>query len=82
MYPKGGGADVTYFFLLFIHSFTSILITVPLYRRKFCDGHIILVFFSFHLLKNQICYRIKQQKQEKTQLGVHYCCFIALLFWR
>ena len=28
---------------LFIHSFTFILITVPLYRRKFCDGHIILV---------------------------------------
>ena len=28
-----------------MHSFTFILIKVPLYRRKFCDGHIILVLF-------------------------------------
>ena len=40
MYPL---RDVTYFLKSFIHSFTFILITVPLYRRKFCDGHIILV---------------------------------------
>ena len=38
--PRAGGTNVTYFFL--IHFF--ILITVPLYRRKFCDGLIILVF--------------------------------------
>ena len=44
MYPQGGGTDITYFFYLFIHSYTCILITVPLYRRKFCDGHIILVY--------------------------------------
>ena len=44
--PKGGGrTDETYFLKLFFHSFTFILIIVPLYGRKFCDGHIILVVF-------------------------------------
>ena len=43
MYPEREWTDVTYIFKLFILSFTFILITVPLYGRKFCDGHIILV---------------------------------------
>ena len=48
MYPQsgGGGTDIIYIFKLFIYSFTFILITVPLYRRKFCDDHIILVFLN------------------------------------
>ena len=41
---KGGGLTKHIFFSLFIHSFTCILITVPFYRRKFCDGHIIIVY--------------------------------------
>ena len=36
--------NIIYIFQLFLHSVTFILITVPLYRRNFCDGHIILVF--------------------------------------
>ena len=35
---------MTYFFKLFVHSVTFILIIFLLYRRKFCDGHIILVY--------------------------------------
>ena len=50
--PKGGGGThiIYIFFELFIHSFTFILIILTLYKRKFCDGLIILVF----LLEEQI----------------------------
>ena len=44
--PKGG--DWHNIFFLIIYPFIYfILILVPLYRRKFCDGHIILVFFFY-----------------------------------
>ena len=43
MHPQRGGTYITYFFKLFIHSFTFILIIVPLCRKKICDGHKILV---------------------------------------
>ena len=60
MYPQGGGGTgVTYFFLLVIHSFTSILIIVPLYR-KFSDGHII---FAYDKLLNS--YEIRRLKKKK-----------------
>ena len=49
---KGGGR-LTYFLKLFIHSGSFILIIFLIYRRKFCVGHIILVFF-FHFM----CIRI------------------------
>ena len=35
---------MTYFLKLFFHSVTFILIIFLIYRRKFCDGHIVLVF--------------------------------------
>ena len=34
------------------------MITVPLYRRKFCDGHIILVLFCIHVADNFECINI------------------------
>ena len=46
--PKGGRGR-TYIFKLLIHSVTFILIIFLIYRRKFCDGHIILVFFALHI---------------------------------
>ena len=39
--PKEEG--LTYFFKVFIHSVTFILIIFLIYRRKFCNGHILLV---------------------------------------
>ena len=36
---------MTYFFKFFIHSVIFILIIFLIYRRKFCDGHIILVYY-------------------------------------
>ena len=63
MYPQRGGYDVTCFFNLFIHSFTFILIIVPLYRRNFCDGHIILVCFC-----NAVKFELKKREREKVNL--------------
>ena len=50
--PKGGG--LTYFLKLFFHWVTFILIIFLLYRRKFCDSHIILVYF---LLRRNYYYK-------------------------
>ena len=43
IYPQRGGGRLTFIFKLLIHSITFILIIFLKYRRKFCDGHIILV---------------------------------------
>ena len=42
--PKKGGGTDKIFFLIIYPFIYFILILVPLYRRKFCDGHVILVF--------------------------------------
>ena len=63
--PKwGGGTTIIIFKKLFIHSFNFILIILSLYRRKFCDGHIILIFFKGF------------DREEKTKIHSLHCLFI------
>ena len=52
MNPQRGGLMLHIFLKLFTHSFTFILIIVPLYRRKFCDGLIILVIYELLTLNS------------------------------
>ena len=47
MHPQRGRGELTHFLKLFNHSATFILIIFLLYRRKFCDGHIILVYLCY-----------------------------------
>ena len=41
---KEGDCDIIFFLIIYV--------TVPFYRRKFCDGPIILVFFSMYNIKH------------------------------
>ena len=51
---KGGGAFLIFDFFLIIY------IIIPLYRRKFCDGHIILGFFI--IIIHMLQYKFTQYK--------------------
>ena len=62
---------MTYFFKLLIHSVTFILIIFLIYTRKFCDGHIILVFLIFVQ---------RQFFEECFHFDFLCCCWKALSF--
>ena len=74
---------MTYFLKLFFHSVTFILIIFLLYRRKFCDGHIILVFLWPFVHKNVSHRKLHVQKwyfvKKGIQLLLHHGISLEML---